>query len=297
MKYRPIITDSSLRELTMHGSEAFPMSMDEQIVYDRGCNHIKHWHDEIQINLVTKGAVIFSTPEGQHRISAGECFFINSATLHEVIPTEIVDSIYQCVNFLPDLIYGQLNNRLRQYYLDPMINCTELKAFPLRNEIPWQRQICKWMTELGEINEARKYGHELLSLDLICRILHSIIINNQTVLEKYASISSSDKQRIQQLEQFIHDSYTQKIRLSDIANAAHISEGECCRLFKRVEHMSPITYMTRYRIRKSLPLLSNTDMSISDIAYSTGFSSSSYYTECFKRIMHINPSSYRKNAK
>ncbi len=297
MKYRPIVTDSSLRELTLHGTESFPMSMDEQLVYDEGCSHIKHWHQEIQINIVTRGEVIFSTPDGQHLVGEGEGFFVNSSVLHEIIPTEVVDSVYRCVNFHPSLIYGQLNNVLRHYYLEPLMNCSDLAAFPLRNDVPWQREICAWMKELGEINTDLSYGHELLSVDLLCRILHSIIVNNQQVLERYTAISLSDKHRIQQLEQFIFDNYMQNIRLSDIAGAAHISEGECCRIFKRAEKMSPITFLTTYRIRKSLQLLAETEMRISDIAFATGFSSSSYFTDCFKRIMKTSPSTYRRQIR
>ena len=55
MEFRPILTDSTLQELTEHGSEDFPMSMDEQLVSAKVAPIVLHWHYEIQVVLATKG--------------------------------------------------------------------------------------------------------------------------------------------------------------------------------------------------------------------------------------------------
>ena len=41
-------------------------------------------------------------------------------------------------------------------------------------------------------------------------------------------------------------------------------------------------------------MLTCTELNISEIAQQAGFSSSSYYTECFKSKMHCTPMEYRK---
>lgn len=58
--------------------------------------------------------------------------------------------------------------------------------------------------------------------------------------------------------------------------------------------MSPITYLTKYRIAQSIKLLTCTELTITQIAQQTGFNTSSYYTECFKKEMGITPLKYRK---
>ena len=52
MKFRPIVVDDSQQELTQHGTDEFPMSMDKQLVSHEGCSLIPHWHYEVQIVLV-----------------------------------------------------------------------------------------------------------------------------------------------------------------------------------------------------------------------------------------------------
>ena len=55
--------------------------------------------------------------------------------------------------------------------------------------------------------------------------------------------------------------------------------------------------LTEYRLNKSVELLTNTDKSILEIAYDTGFSNSSYYTEIFGGRFGCTPSQYRKRAR
>ena len=69
-----------------------------------------------------------------------------------------------------------------------------------------------------------------------------------------------------------------------------LSEGECCRLFQRMLHTSPMEYAISCRIRESLSLLVAGHLSVTEIAQRTGFSWSSYFTETFRRVMGMTPS-------
>lgn len=292
MKCRPIAVDNTLQELTQHGTDDFPMSMDEQRVAEEGCRRIRHWHYEVQIALVTQGSAIFETPSDRFLIQAGEGVFLNSGVLHEVIPTAEADSVYICVNFKPELIYGQADNVIRRDYVEPVLSSTALQAFALRQE-PWQQEILRLLSEMASVNERQEYGYEIVLKMLLCRIWHLILVNNRLQTEKIAAVSFADKQRMKQLKGFIHQNYMEHITLADIAGAGHISRGECCRVFRRAEQTTPILYLKRYRISQSIKLLSCTNLSISEVAYQAGFESGSYFTECFKRETGCTPNEYR----
>jgi len=295
MKFRPIVVDNTQQELTEHGTAEFPMSMDEQILGREGSTLIPHWHYEIQIGVVTRGSVKFRTPAGEYLLQTGQGIFINQGVLHEAVETGVPDSAYICVNFKPEMIYGQPSNTIRRDYVDPIIFNSGLQSIPLLDE-PWQREICSLMLELGRVNNAQEYGYELELKILLCRIWHILLVNRREELEKMNVVSFSDKQRMQAIRLFIQKNYMEKLSLSEIARAAHISRSECCRVFRRVEQITPMLYLTRYRIAQSVKLLGCTDLSISQIAQHTGFSSSSYYTECFKKEMNCTPVEYRRQA-
>jgi len=294
LKSRPIFVDNKLQELTAHGTEEFPMSMDEQYVSYENCHEVLHWHYEIQITLVTKGSVLFRTSAGEFLIEKGQGIFFNSGCLHEAVPTDEKDSIYICLNFHPNLIFGQNNSVIRRDYVDPVLFSSEMQVIPLVNDT-WHLEICGILNKLAQINDAQQYGYEISIKVLLCSIWFLIVDNNRSSIEGSASITFLEKQRMRALQHFIHRNYSDRISLDDIAKAAHISKGECCRIFKRIQHTTPFLYLTSFRIEQSIKLLSTTDCSIADIAQQVGFGSSSYYNECFKKEMNCTPSQYRKN--
>ena len=295
MKCRPITVDDSLQELTQHGTRDFPVSMDRQVVSDAAHGGIRHWHEEIQIALVTEGEVLFRAEEQEVRLRAGQGFFVNSGVHHEALPTERGDGVYICVNFLPNLIYGQADSMVRRDYVDPVLYCDSLRGFPLLEE-QWHREVCELLRELGETEERGEYGYEIRMTILLRQIWHLIVVHNREKIERRSSVSFSDRQRMRALQTYIHKNYMEHIRLADLAAAGHISRGECCRVFQRVEKMTPVRYLTRFRLEQSLKLLSSTELSVQEIARQVGFGTGSYFTERFREEMGCTPSEYRRNA-
>ena len=293
MKCRPITVDDSLQELTQHGTRDFPVSMDRQVVSDEHHGGIRHWHEEIQIALVTEGEVLFRAEEQEIRLCAGQGFFVNSGVHHEAYPTERGDGVYICVNFLPNVIFGQADSVVRRDYVAPVLYWDRLRGFPLLDQ-PWHQEICGLLRELGEVEDAAEYGYEIRMTILLRQIWHLIVVNNREKIEQRSNVSFSDRQRMRALQTYIHKHYMEQIALADIAAAGHISRGECCRVFKRVEKRSPVQYLTRFRLEQSLKLLSSTELSVQEIARQVGFGTGSYFTEKFREEMQCTPTEYRR---
>ncbi|MBI3991449.1 MAG: helix-turn-helix transcriptional regulator [Candidatus Omnitrophica bacterium] len=68
-----------------------------------------------------------------------------------------------------------------------------------------------------------------------------------------------------------------------------------CKVFKDTSGMTPMEYVTNYRVQKACDLLSNTTKSVTEICFDVGFHSSSYFTKIFKEIIKITPKDYRRN--
>ena len=296
MKCRPITVDDSLQELTQHGTRDFPVSMDRQVVSDEHHGGIRHWHEEIQIALVTEGEVVFRAEEQEIRLCAGQGFFVNSGVHHEAHPTQRGDGVYICVNFLPNVIFGQADSVVRRDYVDPVLYCDSLRSFPLLEQ-PWHQEICGLLRELGKVEDAAEYGYEIRMTILLRQIWHLIVVNNRENIEQKSNVSFSDRQRMRALKTYIHKHYMEQIALADIAAAGHISRGECCRVFKRVEKRSPVQYLTRFRLEQSLKLLGSTELSVQEIARQVGFGTGSYFTEKFREEMQCTPTEYRRKSR
>jgi len=102
---------------------------------------------------------------------------------------------------------------------------------------------------------------------------------------------------VNQAIDYIEQNYMNDISLEDISNAIHISKSECCRCFKRAVHSSPVEYLIRFRILEASRKIlcgSLESQSMSDLAESVGFNSTSYFTKLFKKYMSYTPTEYRK---
>lgn len=64
--------------------------------------------------------------------------------------------------------------------------------------------------------------------------------------------------------------------------------------FKSMTGKTPIEYLNEYRIEKACHKLRYTDMPVTDIAFSCGFSDLSYFIKTFKRLKGVSPGKYRK---
>lgn len=75
---------------------------------------------------------------------------------------------------------------------------------------------------------------------------------------------------------YIHAHYMEKITLEQISAAGNVGKTTCTSIFKNHTNSTPVTFLIEYRLQKSLELLQNTDLSITEICYETGFSNASY---------------------
>lgn len=95
---------------------------------------------------------------------------------------------------------------------------------------------------------------------------------------------------------YVHENYANVINEAELAKVAHISINHLIRVFKADMNMTPCQYLMNYRIKKAQELLQSTELSISAIANSVGFSDSAYFCNIFKRYSDdgLSPKKYRE---
>jgi AraC-like DNA-binding protein len=95
---------------------------------------------------------------------------------------------------------------------------------------------------------------------------------------------------------FIHNNYAYDIKITDISEHLSIDRTYLFKLFQRKLGVSPKDYLTKYRINMAQRLLEDSDLSMSEVAYSCGFLDASSFIKHFKRILSITPLQYRRSA-
>lgn len=82
--------------------------------------------------------------------------------------------------------------------------------------------------------------------------------------------------------------------LDVIFNKVGMSRSTFFKKIKAITGLSPSEYLKEYKLNKSLELLKNTNMSITDIAYISGFSEVGYFGKCFRKRFGVNPRDLKK---
>ncbi|MDR1381458.1 MAG: substrate-binding domain-containing protein [Tannerella sp.] len=72
-----------------------------------------------------------------------------------------------------------------------------------------------------------------------------------------------------------------------------LSRGHLHRKIKELTGISPVDFLRDYRLRKASLLIKQQHLSISEIAYQTGFSSPAYFSKCFKVLYGMTPKEYQ----
>jgi len=105
------------------------------------------------------------------------------------------------------------------------------------------------------------------------------------------------KELMQIAKEYMDNNYEKELTLTDVAKYVFLSQSYFAHAFKEEFNVSPKSYLLKVRVEKSKELLERSDLKISDVALSVGFSSQQRYNDIFKKYVGITPLKYRKIAK
>lgn len=97
--------------------------------------------------------------------------------------------------------------------------------------------------------------------------------------------------------QYLNDHILEVMQIQDLARAAGYSISHYKKKFKHEIGITPSEYIVLQKIEHAKKLLVTTNQSITQIAFSMGFSSSNYFCSVFKKFMDCTPKEYRNKYK
>ena len=103
---------------------------------------------------------------------------------------------------------------------------------------------------------------------------------------------NDENRYVNKAKEYIHMQYHLDINVGSIANEVYLNRSYFSTMFKRVTGMSPLEYLTDFRIKQACKLL-EMGKRVTDTAMLTGFSTGSAFAMHFKKIMNETPSEYR----
>ncbi|QGQ97350.1 AraC family transcriptional regulator [Paenibacillus psychroresistens] len=136
-------------------------------------------------------------------------------------------------------------------------------------------------------NEAQ---YAVLLYELIVEMqLHSKQINGITPIQASEKINKS--------AEYIQKNCSKNIMLEQAAEISGFSPSYFSRMFRQLKGKTFVEYLFENRLKLAKKYLLTTNLSIKRIAFETGFASSNYFIEKFRKQEQITPSQFRETLK
>lgn len=108
------------------------------------------------------------------------------------------------------------------------------------------------------------------------------------------SYNENDIDRLNQVYRYVMNRFNEPITLSEVSSIAHMTPPAFCNFFKKRTQKSFTQFLNELRIQHACKLLIQSDSSIAEVCFDCGYQNLTHFNKCFKHIMHITPSQYRK---
>lgn len=253
----------------------------------------RHNHEIFEINTVTKGSLCFKVDEKEYTLNEGETIIINPFSLHSAYwkgcdKGEFISLTFNIKTFLAQKFSVELNQTCDLLLSGKRVFDTYSYNLNLQSAI----------IKLLDISRSDESYHECLAFSVLFEILHLLFQHHfgNTLENKQ---QNQNNNFLRETTNYIYQNYTKDISTTDIANHLFMSPSVFCHTFKRNFGTNFTDYLCEYRINLAIELYRKNRPSLTEIAYTVGFSSYSYFSKMFKKYIGISPAVYfgkRKNT-
>lgn len=134
-------------------------------------------------------------------------------------------------------------------------------------------------------------------MDAFRTVLTGVLVRNASIAR------GSNKQQFglsnyacRQIENYLRENYRQQVSVPDMASLIGISAGHFATCFRASFGLTPHQYLMRLRLDEAERCLRETDISLSELAATLGFSSQSHMTTALRKYRHLTPGEVRRRS-
>lgn len=269
-----------LKENRPHGTKEYPYTQ----YFIRNATkafHIPvHWHDELEIIYVKKGHLTICIQEERFEGMPGELFFVNPGELH-FMESEDLTVEYYTILFPLEFIAFWSEDVLEQKKRRLPIHIKKLEI---------EENVKGLVEELILTNHEKKFGYMFHTRILLLQIMEQFLLGNLFLPVAVGNSVTLQREMIT----YIKEHFDEKITLQMLAEEFHLSEKYISEYFREHFAIGFMQYVGHLRMTKAKHLLLDTDLSITDVAFSCGFNSVNLFIRKFKELYQMTPLQYRK---
>lgn len=179
------------------------------------------------------------------------------------------------------------------------------KQFPMENvniEVGLDLLRANYLTESAlDISIKKNPNAKLLMLKIYQEVLGNDNFSPSSIkmsifdLISNAHITDSNQPVwVGRIYELMNDKWNESLSLEDLAEIAEVHQVTVSKYFRKYFSCTFGEYMRRIRIERSLSIIKNSSLSLTDIGYLCGFYDQSHFSRTFRQLTGFSPKSYAK---
>jgi AraC-like DNA-binding protein len=195
------------------------------------------------------------------------------------------------------LIMGcfDLDTRGNNPFLKSLPEFIYIKAEDLHSE-PWLEMTLRFLAAEcanGKIGSSISVGR--LTELVFVQAIRVFIAQQEDVPGKAGWLNAVSHPQMGKALELIHENPNQAWTVATLAHSVNMSRSAFAAKFKEMTEVTPMEYVTSWRMHKAQSLLKEGEGSLSEIALQIGYQSEAAFSKAFKRETGRAPGFYRKN--
>lgn len=251
-----------------------------------------HWHKYIEIAMILKTGE--NTPKVEinqdtYELQEGDIVFFWPGELHRIIK----DSDCRAIGIQFSAVYL---NEIPDFA--PYMNMFRYRHILRKEE---EKEVCEnmrnSMMKILDYHEEKSHFEGVNSLICTYEIFIKFAEYLDRTMQKQLSVQREAEMTVRKIGKactFIAENCETEVSLETAAVYVGFSSSYFSRVFKKVTGYHFVEYLTLQRVRRAQMLLSNPELTITDVCYMAGFKSSSSFNRAFLQYQGCSPSECRK---
>lgn len=257
---------------------------------------LNHFHPELEIALCKKGSGRYTVENKSYIISPGDIFVFYSGQHHFVDYVEEGEALeFMGIQFSPQFIWFPENDMFDMRFLNIFINQKDKFQSRLDRNSQATSDIKNSLLQIED-----EFIKKLPDFVLMIRVkLYEILVRLNRMYGSDVPDSTHPhihKRHLVQIEsamEYIDEHFVEDISLDMLAQISNMSRSYFSSMFKALNGITVWDYVINKRIALSVNLMMQSELSITEIAFESGFNNSTNFNRAFQKITGLTPREYR----
>jgi AraC-like DNA-binding protein len=249
-----------------------------------------HTHPEYEIAYFPRDHGTYMIQDVEIPIEPGDLFIVNSNEIHQPI-LRGQRNRGAVVTYFRASLFADPDECAQ--WVEPFVHARELGFNKLRAD----RELRELALRLQAAADPARRNWQIVARGLITHILSiTAALFADHCAETRATRRIAKAQRFAPVVAYINENLAHPIEARDLYRLAELSHSRFSEAFRAAFGVSLVHYIRAQRLRRAKRLLRSTEMTVTAIAFNSGFGAVSLFNRVFKDETGMSPTQFRRAA-